>query len=92
MKEPYREAELWKKATLTALRVIKESGNSSWMYLQNVTGFGKQRNQEVAYALAMCDIALNGRGAYLVHRRRICVELFRRLFRNDMLAEFKKSL
>ena len=53
-----QEAELLEKGDFNGfLRVIKESGNSSWMYLQNVTVLGSSRNQEVAYALAMCDIA-----------------------------------
>ena len=51
----------------TFLRLIKESGNSSWHYLQNITPAGAVKHQEVALALALCDTYLNGEGAYRVH-------------------------
>ena len=49
------------------LKLIKESGFSSWMYLQNVipAGYGKQ--QAMAVALGLCAHYLQGRGAYRVH-------------------------
>ena len=49
------------------LKLIKESGFSSWMYLQNVipAGYGKQ--QAMAVALGLCEHYLQGRGAYRVH-------------------------
>lgn len=49
------------------LNLIKESGRSSWMYLQNITPAGSVAHQEVAVALAMCDTLLQGKGAYRVH-------------------------
>ncbi len=49
------------------LRIIKDSGKSSWMYLQNITPAGRICRQEMAVALALCDSFLNGRGAYRVH-------------------------
>lgn len=49
------------------LRLVKESGHSSWMYLQNVVPAGYTDHQEMAIALAMCDKLLQGRGAYRVH-------------------------
>ena len=49
------------------LRLVKESGQSSWMYLQNVIPTGSVANQEMAIALALCDKLLDGRGAYRVH-------------------------
>lgn len=51
----------------TFLSLIKESGHSSWMYLQNVIPAGYTRNQDVALSLALCQHYLNGRGAYRVH-------------------------
>ena len=51
----------------TFLRYVIESGNSSWMYLQNVIPAGRKEAQEVAYALAVAKKLLNGRGAYRVH-------------------------
>ena len=51
----------------TFLRLIKESGYSSYMYLQNVIPAGYKAHQDVAMALALCEHYLNGRGAYRVH-------------------------
>ena len=49
------------------LKLIKESGYSSYMYLQNVIPAGYKQHQDVALALAMCEHYLAGRGAYRVH-------------------------
>ena len=49
------------------LTLIKESGRSSWMYLQNVIPAGYKAHQDVALALGLCEHYLNGRGAYRVH-------------------------
>ena len=49
------------------LQTVLESGRSSWMYLQNITPAGAVQHQEIAVALAMCDLLLEGRGAYRVH-------------------------
>ena len=51
----------------TFLKLVKESGNSSWEYLQNITPAGAVKHQEVAVALALCDTYLKGQGAYRVH-------------------------
>ena len=51
----------------TFLKLIKESGHSSYMYLQNVIPAGCKEHQEVALALAMCEHFLQGKGAYRVH-------------------------
>lgn len=51
----------------TFLRLVSESGRSSWMYLQNITPAGATEHQDVAVALALCDTLLQGRGAYRVH-------------------------
>ena len=49
------------------LMLVTESGRSSWLYLQNVVPAGRTHNQEVAYALALADRLLGGRGACRVH-------------------------
>ena len=49
------------------LNLIKQSGYSSYMYLQNVIPAGYRQHQDVAVALALCEHYLNGRGAYRVH-------------------------
>ena len=49
------------------LGLVKESGLSSWLYLQNVIPSGYIAHQDVAVALALCEKYLEGRGAYRVH-------------------------
>ena len=51
----------------TFLRLVTESGHSSWMYLQNIYPAGAVQKQPVAFALALCDSLLRGKGAYRVH-------------------------
>ena len=51
----------------TFLALVKQSGYSSYMYLQNVIPAGYKAHQDVAVALALCEHYLNGRGAYRVH-------------------------
>ena len=51
----------------TFLRLVRESGESSWMYLQNVIPAGYKEHQEMALALALCARLLGGEGAYRVH-------------------------
>ena len=46
---------------------VKASGDSSWMYLQNVIPTGNTSHQELALAIALCDKLLGGRGACRVH-------------------------
>jgi len=49
------------------LGLIKQSGYSSWMYLQNVIPAGYKAHQDVAVALGLAEHYLKGRGAYRVH-------------------------
>ena len=49
------------------LQLVKESGHSSYMYLQNVIPAGYKEHQDVAIALALCEHYLQGKGAYRVH-------------------------
>ena len=51
----------------TFLQMEKESGYSSWMYLQNVIPAGYKAHQDMAIALALCEQYLQGKGAYRVH-------------------------
>ena len=51
----------------TFLRLVKESGYCSYMYLQNVIPAGYKAHQDVAVSLALCEMYLGGRGAYRVH-------------------------
>lgn len=62
------EAEALDKGDFeTFLRLVKESGYSSYMYLQNVCVCGSTKEQAVAVVLAICDELLKDKGAYRVH-------------------------
>jgi galactokinase len=49
------------------LSLVKQSGYSSYMYLQNVIPAGYKAHQDVAVALGLAEHYLAGRGAYRVH-------------------------
>ena len=49
------------------LALVKESGRSSFQYLQNVLVSGSKACQDVALTLALCEYYLRGRGACRVH-------------------------
>ena len=49
------------------LALVKQSGYSSWMYLQNVIPAGNKAHQDVAVALGLAEHYLAGRGACRVH-------------------------
>ena len=75
----------------TFLNLIKQSGYSSYMYLQNVIPAGYKEHQDVAVALALCEHYLAGRGAYRVHGGGFAgtVQAF---VPYDMLEEFKAGI
>lgn len=49
------------------LEIIRQSGDSSYMYLQNVSPAGAVKQQDMAITLALCEHYLEGTGAYRVH-------------------------
>ena len=73
------------------LRLISESGLSSWRMLQNVVPAGATHHQEVALALTLCEKLLNGRGACRVHGGGFAgtIQAFVPM---DMLAAFRKEM
>ncbi len=75
----------------TFLKLVTQSGHSSWMYLQNISPAGAVQQQPVALALAMCDALLQGRGAYRVHGGGFAgtVQAF---VPNDMLKTFQQEI
>lgn len=75
----------------TFLRLCKESGHSSWMYMQNICPVGAVQQQAVGFSLALCDTLLHGRGAYRVHGGGFAgtVQAFVPV---DMLDHFKASI
>lgn len=75
----------------TFLRLVKESGHSSWMYMQNINPVGAVQKQPVAYALGLCDALLRGKGAHRVHGGGFAgtVQAF---VPHDMLDSFKQTI
>ena len=75
----------------TFLKLIKASGYSSYMYLQNVIPAGYKEHQDVAVSLALCEHYLNGRGAYRVHGGGFAgtVQAF---VPNDILESFRAGI
>ena len=73
------------------LKIIKKSGQSSYMYLQNIYSESNPTNQAVSLVLAMCDEILGERGAYRVHGGGFAgtVQAF---VPNDMVDEFKTKI
>lgn len=73
------------------LTLVKQSGYSSYMYLENVIPAGYKNEQAVAVALALCEHYLNGRGAYRVHGGGFAgtVQAFVPM---DILEQFKNSI
>ncbi len=62
------EAAALKKGDLEGfLRLVRDSGRSSALYLQNVIPLGEKTHQELMMALALCERLLEGRGAVRVH-------------------------
>ena len=91
-KRVFRQAAALKAGDFTEfLSITKESGRSSWMYLQNITPAGAVEHQAVAVALALCDTLLAGRGAYRVHGGGFAgtVQAFVPM---DMLEQFKTDI
>ena len=75
----------------TFLKLTRESGFSSWMYLQNVIPAGYVNQQAMAVALGLCEHYLQGRGAYRVHGGGFAgtVQAF---VPNDILDPFVKGI
>ena len=73
------------------LQIVKASGESSYMYLQNISVEGAVDNQAVGVALSLCDVLLDGRGAFRVHGGGFAgtVQAFVPL---DMLDYFKTNI
>lgn len=90
-KRAVQEAELLEKGDFDSfLEVVRASGQSSALYLQNVKVEGQIFHQEVLYALAVCDLLLGDRGAFRVHGGGFAgtVQAF---VPNDMLADFQEK-
>ena len=62
------EAEYLKKKDIKAfLKEVNASGQSSWMYLQNISAPNDAKHQAIAVALALSESMLKEDGAWRVH-------------------------
>ena len=82
---------LEKKDIDTFLKLVRESGASSWMYLQNITPCGYKEHQEMGLALALCDRLLGRRGAFRVHGGGFAGTC-QAFVPTDMLDEFRSEI
>ncbi|MBR4720527.1 MAG: galactokinase [Clostridia bacterium] len=73
------------------LKIVSESGRSSYMYLQNVYVPKDTKNQAVSLALALCDKLLCGRGAFRVHGGGFAGTI-QAFVPYDMLESFKNGI
>ncbi len=73
------------------LKINRKSGQSSYMYLQNVYASSMPSAQAVAVTIALCDEILGERGSYRVHGGGFAgtVQAFVPI---DMLDEFKSKI
>lgn len=73
------------------LACVTESGCSSWRYLQNITPAGRTDRQEVAFALALAEKLLRGRGACRVHGGGFAGTI-QAFVPHDLLEEFQQGI
>lgn len=73
------------------LDLIRESGLSSYMYLQNVYASSMPHEQAVSLSLAMCGEILGKRGAYRVHGGGFAGTI-QAFVPNDMLDKFRTEI
>ncbi len=73
------------------LKILKKSGLSSYMYLQNVYAASAPFEQAVSLSLELCDEILGERGAYRVHGGGFAGTI-QAFVPNDMLCEFKTRI
>lgn len=73
------------------LRLVNESGRSSWMYLQNVTPAGYKEKQALAFALALAEKFLGGKGACRVHGGGFAGTI-QAFVPEELTAEFKEKM
>ena len=73
------------------LTLVKQSGHSSYMYLQNVIPAGYKEHQEMGVTIAAAKHYLNGKGAVRVHGGGFAgtAQAFVPV---EMLADFKKNM
>ncbi len=73
------------------LALVRESGRSSYMYLQNVYTAADSKKQPVAAALCLSDHLLQGRGAFRVHGGGLAGTI-QAWVPNDILEEYRAGM
>lgn len=87
-----REAEALRKGDLEGfLKVVSESGNSSFKYLQNIFAVTAPREQGVVLGLYTAENILKGRGACRVHGGGFAGTI-QAFVPNDLLDEFIEKM
>ena len=87
-----QEADTLKKGDFDGfLKIVKKSGLSSYMYLQNVYAASKPTEQAVSLSLSLCDELLGDRGAYRVHGGGFAGTI-QAFVPFDMLDDFKNGI
>lgn len=73
------------------LRLVKESGDSSFKYLQNIYSIHDYDNQAVSLALALSEKVLQGHGVSRVHGGGFAgtIQVF---VKNDFVQEYKRQI
>ena len=73
------------------LKLVNESGKSSWTLLQNICPTGATKHQDLGLALAVCENTLKGRGACRVHGGGFAGTI-QAYVPVDMLHDFKETM
>lgn len=73
------------------LRLMKESGQSSYMYLQNVYAASAYKSQSIALGLCLCEMLLNGKGSYRIQGGGF-EGTIQAVVPHDTLESFKKEI
>ena len=73
------------------LNLVRQSGNSSYKYLQNIYASSDVRNQAVSIGLALSERFLKGKGAYRIHGGGFggTIQAF---VPNDLVDDYKKNM
>ena len=73
------------------LKYVKESGDSSYKYLQNVYSNSDVHSQKVSIALAISDVVLQNNGVSRVHGGGFAGTI-QAFVKNNIVEEYKKSM
>ncbi len=91
-KRAREEADALKASDINRfLKLVRESGHSSWMYLQNISAAQDVSHQAVGVALALSDYVIGENGAFRVHGGGFAGTI-QAFVKKDMSAEYIKVM